>query len=800
MNLGVIRHKIWRDLWETKGRTLRVVAIIAVGTFTVGTIVGAKAFITKDITRTWLASHPATIALEVKPPVDEAMIESLENLRGIDMVEGWGQERVKWRQSPAEPWQAAFLVAIDDYQAQTIRQIVLDRGDWPQRKAMGVQRGRGLDAGDQIYLEIDDKTYGVELNGVLYNAAHPPPFVASEPMFFTTRERFEQLTGESRSSVVLATIPDYSDTKVTAAADLIQRELEKQSVEVEPAIPSPGGFKGRTNRPDRFIVQDALDGVFLILTIMAVATLILGLFLVYNTINAVIMQQIGQIGIMKAIGAGLGRILLIYFVTVLVYGILALLVAVPLGALGAYGLRFALINRLRMIPGPFEISTTAVTFQIFIALLSPIVVSIIPIFAGARLTVREAISTYGLGSASSWLDRLLVKAKFMPRLASLTISNTFRNKKRVLLTQITLVGAGVIFMMVMNTRTSLLYTFSDVLFSIFDSNVMLDLKDDQRIEKIETLALTHPEVKAVELWSAAKGVARPQGQPEANDDNAIRLRGLPIPSETYIPKMRAGRWLRPDDTYAIVLNQELAEEIGVGVGDWITIDLPGRREADWLVIGLIYEPVDQDAALAPRATLEKVIGRVGEGKSVRVQTVHDGAIYETAAARDLRALYEAQGYELLADNKDTAHRMIALRVEQMSILIGLLTGIAGMIAIVGAIALSGTLSLNVLERTREIGVMRAIGASALTVAGQFIGEGLILGWLSWLLAIPLSLPVGQLVVKALSILMNVELVYRYSGTGIVAWFIIITILAIIASWFPAQKAAQTSVRESLAYV
>jgi putative ABC transport system permease protein len=144
--------------------------------------------------------------------------------------------------------------------------------------------------------------------------------------------------------------------------------------------------------------------------------------------------------------------------------------------------------------------------------------------------------------------------------------------------------------------------------------------------------------------------------------------------------------------------------------------------------------------------------------------------------------------------------MIDQRVNQMSILIALLSGMATMIAVVGAIALSGTLSINVLERTREIGVMRAIGASAPAVAGQFVGEGLILGWLSWLLAIPLSLPVSWLVINQLSSLMNVELVYQFSGAGVMIWLVIITVLAIIASWFPAQKAAQTSVRESLAYV
>jgi putative ABC transport system permease protein len=96
--------------------------------------------------------------------------------------------------------------------------------------------------------------------------------------------------------------------------------------------------------------------------------------------------------------------------------------------------------------------------------------------------------------------------------------------------------------------------------------------------------------------------------------------------------------------------------------------------------------------------------------------------------------------------------------------------------------------------------MRAIGASSWAVAGQFVGEGLILGWLSWFLAIPLSFPAGQLTIKTLSTVLKIELVYQVSAVGIWSWLIIITLLAVLASWFPAQKAAQTSVHESLAYV
>lgn len=85
------------------------------------------------------------------------------------------------------------------------------------------------------------------------------------------------------------------------------------------------------------------------------------------------------------------------------------------------------------------------------------------------------------------------------------------------------------------------------------------------------------------------------------------------------------------------------------------------------------------------------------------------------------------------------------------------------------------------------------------VGGQFVGEGLILGWLSWFIALPLSIPVSRLLLTALSRLLNTKLVYQQSVNGVLAWFVIVGVLAVLVSWLPAQKAAQTSVRESLAY-
>jgi putative ABC transport system permease protein len=306
-------------------------------------------------------------------------------------------------------------------------------------------------------------------------------------------------------------------------------------------------------------------------------------------------------------------------------------------------------------------------------------------------------------------------------------------------------------------------------------------------------------VKAIEVWTIAQGTAHLRNLPESNSDRDIKLRGLPMPSLIYAPDLRQGRWLTSADQQGMVLNQALATDLGVGVGDWLTVKITGKRDSDWQIIGLVFEPLEQVTAFVLQPELQHVIHQSGQGKAIYVQTYHTDADTEAEVATNLRNIYENKGYEVVVTLSDTAHKTVFYRLLQLAMALTILSFMTAITALVGTIALSGTLSINVLDRTREIGMMRAIGASSRAISGQFIGEGLMLGWLSWLIAIPLSIPMCKGMLFNIGHILNVTVVYKFSMTGMVSWFFIITILAILASWFPARKAANTSVRDSLSY-
>ena len=96
--------------------------------------------------------------------------------------------------------------------------------------------------------------------------------------------------------------------------------------------------------------------------------------------------------------------------------------------------------------------------------------------------------------------------------------------------------------------------------------------------------------------------------------------------------------------------------------------------------------------------------------------------------------------------------------------------------------------------------MRAIGASNWQVIRLFVGEGVLLGLISWLIAFPLSIPFAYLFsTQALSFALNQQLVYQFTPSGAILWLVIISVLAMFASALPARGASKISVRESLAY-
>ncbi|MBI1881943.1 MAG: FtsX-like permease family protein [Chloroflexi bacterium] len=237
----------------------------------------------------------------------------------------------------------------------------------------------------------------------------------------------------------------------------------------------------------------------------------------------------------------------------------------------------------------------------------------------------------------------------------------------------------------------------------------------------------------------------------------------------------------------------------------VTLNLFELGDAEWQVIG-IYQLIFNDAfdatpIYAPLEALATATKQYNEGTRLLVRTTsQDPATVEKIYTR-LKNLYEDREMEIITFEASTIHQDREEAVSQFSITTTMLLALAIIVAVVGGISLMGALSIGVVERTREIGVMRAIGARSRTIMGMFVMEGVLQGLLSWLLSVPLSFALARLLANALGqIMFDANLDYQYNYPAVLIWLVIILVISTLASIVPARNATRISVRESLAYV
>jgi putative ABC transport system permease protein len=136
----------------------------------------------------------------------------------------------------------------------------------------------------------------------------------------------------------------------------------------------------------------------------------------------------------------------------------------------------------------------------------------------------------------------------------------------------------------------------------------------------------------------------------------------------------------------------------------------------------------------------------------------------------------------------------------INILVIFLLTMALLTAFVGSIGLTGTMGMNVLERTREIGIMRAIGAVDWEIMKSVVIEGVMIGLITWVLAIVLSFPISSILLNIISTsMMGSSMTLVFTSEGIIIWLGVVLALSVIASLIPARNAARLTIQEVLAY-
>ena len=801
--MSVIWYKVWYDLWHNKVRTLLAVLSIAAGVFAVGVVFGMSDQLLSGMDRAHQAVTPSHIQLYLNNPVPRDYIAGLKRTPGVLDIEGYNQLVLSYKLASSSEWKQASFVNRDDWDRQRMDMVQLKGGEWPSRSNLGIERLSSeffqVGMGDTVTItDRNDRERTYTINGLIRHPFVPPPQFGGEAVFFMTKDDMERYgVPPDRFGVLFVRVTPYSDAHAREVATAIKDRLAKDDIGVGATL---------YQNPERHWGRMFMEGITLVLQVLAVVSLLLSVVLVFNTLTALITQQTNQIGILKAIGGSSGTIMKVYLATVVAYGLLALLVALPLGMFLAWAISRWFLNLFNISYDTFQFSDTAVILQILAALAVPVVAALVPILGGARTTVREAIASYGIGGdfGSNPVDRAVESAsgRVLPSQYATAVTNMFRRKGRLLLTLGVLVTAGAMFLIVMSLNSSIALT-ADNFFGArrFDSTVYL--RGTYRLDKVQSVVESMPGVTGVLPIFTVNGTILKEGQRLREAGLATQIEGL-VPGQDYISqRIVAGRWLLPEDGNAVVITQKTAARDNIQVGDIITLNLSELGKDDFEVVGLYQsmssdEGFSFDVVYAPREALWLAANRYGRVNRLYVRTDrHDEAGVVAIQARLKEALAD-QGVPTDFVMSEPESRRNAMG--QFNMIVSMLLALASIVALVGAVGLMGALSISVVERTKEIGALRAIGARSRTIMAMFMLEGVLIGLLSWAVAVVISLLASPPMADALGqTIFKMPLDYQYNWQAVGIWLVIILALSILASIIPARHATRISVRDSLAY-
>jgi putative ABC transport system permease protein len=801
-------RKVLRDLWTNKTRTILVLLSISVGVSAIGMVMGSQIIVDQNLPAAYAAVNPSNAVMFSLDTFGDEMVESVRAMPEIEDAAGLRTTTVRFLTETGE-WRNLTLTAVSDYEEMTINKINPQEGAYPpgeremllERASLSPVLGLGDAAiGDVLTVEAPNgKKRQIRIAGTVHDMSQLPAFINGSGYGYITFETLEWL-GEPRNYnqlvfVVAENKNDYDHVNNVTKA--VEARMESAGIDVLFSfVPPPGDHPA----------QQFLDGFSLILG--AIGGLALGLsgFLIVNTLSAILTQHVRQIGIMKSIGARVGQITAMYYVMVLLFGLFSLVIAIPLGALGAVGLANIFAGLLNFDVGAAQLNPQVIAVQAIISISAPILAATIPILRGVRISVREAITDQGLGKGQfgkSMIDRVIVFLRYIlpiGRPMQISLRNTFRRKARLTLTLITLSLASTIFIAIFSIRASLQQTLDDAL-SFFDYDVQVVFDQPYRTDRIQGQLEALPGIDTVETWGfTSTRIVRENG---TESDNIV-VYGPRYDSTMLTPIIVEGRWLLPDDANAVVINSDVvggeADALGgadTRVGSTITLKI-NNKDTKWVIVGIIRGVLTGPNIFVNFDYLARVTNSVDRASVSLVRLKDRSPASQLTMGQAIEQLYRDSGFRV--QQMTTIDQLRTTISTVFDVIIVFLLFMAVLLGVVGGLGLMGTMSINVLERTREIGVMRAVGASNGSILRIILVEGMIIGLLSWTIGGIIALPASRVLTDTVGMaLLQAAPSYIFSTSGAILWLGIVLVVAFLASFMPARRASQLTVREVLSY-
>lgn len=801
--------KIIRDFWQERTRTVLVVIAIALGVAAFLAVMASYAILTRELDRGYLATNPASAIFRLDS-VDDELVRAVLSDPAVSDAEPRRVISGQMRVGPIQ-WRNMVLFVVKDYADVRVSKLEREAGAWPpgkgeiliERDAFQVAKAK---IGDVVTVKTaNGSEQKLTITGSVHDVGQAQARMENIVYGYITLDTLSQLGEEpylDRLNILVAN-NRFDEDHIRNVSTNVQKLIEARGHEVRRVeFPKPGKHP-----------HSDLTGILLLaMSTFGLFVLILSGILVVNLLTAMMASQVRQIGMMKAVGATRWQLVKIYLGQAVLFGLASTIIAIPLGILGSR----LLCNYMAVFLN-FDISSYSIPFWVFglailLGIVTPLVSAAWPVWKGTRISVRAALADYGVSQGrfgASWVDRQLAKMGGVSRPVLMSLRNSFRRRARLGLTLLTLTAGGLFFMSALNVRSSLMNTL-DRLFEGRKFDLTIGFAAPQAREKLERAIKNTQGVKDFELWFMTDASLDSE-KPEAGDPHAagglhggasganqerFTVVALPVGSRMLVHEIVEGRNFQAGENNAIILNSALAAKgPQLKVGSTINLQM-GPANTTWKVVGIARESYSPPVAYIPLSFIEEQHPGVANNIRLALNSpdwdsldIVKGALDQNLEREGLRARYSSSK----ADSRygfDQHMLMIYIFLIITSIIVG------G----VGGLGLMTTMSVNVLERRREMGVLRAIGATSRMIALIVVAEGLSIGILSWLLAAitawPISKAIGNVLVNAL---FRDGMDFVFEPLGLAIWLAVSIFISGVATLLPAWRASKSTVREALAY-
>lgn len=777
-------RKTWRDLWQHRARSLLVVLAVALGLTAAGTILNAWALVERATDLGYRASLPVSATLLL----DRADAPALAIAQGLpDIAAARLRRTVMAAVQAGGRARNAVVIAVDDLKRADIGRLQLDApptdgGLWMERSSLDFS---GASVGEPVSLRLAGaETQSVNVAGLVRDVSQAPGWMENLVYLYGTEATLTRLGAPAGFNELQLRLRDEHATRadVRRAVDVLQARLKAAGYSVRSVdVPEPGQHIHAAQMDSLLMTQ----GAFGLLALLACG------FLVVNLVAAMLAGQTREIAVMKVLGGSPGQIGAMVLAQAGALGLLASSIALPAALwLGrAYGgLKADLLNfPLDGIATP----AWAVALQLVVGLALPLAAAALPVRAALGRPVGEALRDIGItrdGQALS-LRRGALAARLVPCLGGwsrpllLSVGNAFRRRQRMLLTLLALASGGAVYLGAANLRSAVRGSVDD-LFDAQHYQLQVRVTAPAPAARLEALAAGVSGVAEAEAWRSLRTTVG--GEP-------LMLLGLPAASHLLTPRPLEGRWLAEGAAHELVVSRLLQkQQPTLTVGS--TQRLAGQ---DWAVVGLV-DSGPQALAYTARAALDALAGNeLATSLALRLDSPASPIALLDAVQQLREALAEA-GNGIAASQSQAENRRV---IEDHLLMVVDFLGAMGLVMIaVGAMGLASTMGLAVLERQREIGVLRAIGARDGAILALIQVEGLTLVMLAWLVSLPLALPISALLETAFGRIMFSVPWRLVPGAGTAfGWLALMALISLIACALPARHALRIPAAQALAY-